>query len=131
MGTLYEIKPEEGTIALEDVVSYGTEDRPSQTFVPPSNQRFDFIKFKGQDVKDIKSIEESEAPKPEPQQMPNDPAILVSNTLLSAVYCYSNDEIFSDVNHRPVPNAQSHVDISVAFLLIEHHFSHYFSNSCC
>jgi Scd6-like Sm domain len=81
-GTLHEINPEQSTIALEDVYSFGTEGRePSaDKFVPASQQKFDYIVFRGSDVKDIKIAEEEKENKPpEPQNVLNDPAIVVSN----------------------------------------------------
>ena len=81
-GTLHQINPEQSTIALEDVYSFGTEGRePSaEKFVPASPQKFDYIVFRGSDVKDIKiAEEEKENKQPEPQNVPNDPAIVVSS----------------------------------------------------
>jgi protein LSM14 len=81
-GTLHEINPEQSTIALEDVYSFGTEGRePSaDKFVSASQQKFDYIVFRGSDVKDIKiAEEEKENKQPEPQNVLNDPAIVVSN----------------------------------------------------
>jgi Scd6-like Sm domain len=80
-GTLHEINPEQSTIALEDVYSYGTEGRePSaDKFVSASQQKFDYIVFRGSDVKDIKIAEEGKETKPEPPNVLNDPAIVVSN----------------------------------------------------
>jgi len=78
VGTLHEINPEQSTIALEDVYSFGTEDRKADKFIPPSPQRFDYIVFRGSDVKDIKVAEEQkENQQPTPPSVPNDPAILV------------------------------------------------------
>ncbi len=80
VGTLHEINPEQSTIALEDVYSFGTEGRQVDSFIPPSPQKFDYIVFRGSDVKDIKIAEEqSEAKQPSPPSIPNDPAILVSS----------------------------------------------------
>ncbi|KAK5101390.1 hypothetical protein LTS08_004997 [Lithohypha guttulata] len=79
VGILHEINPEESTIALEEVFSFGTEDRPVDNFIPPSQQKFEYIVFRGSDVKDIKVAEEAEGPKQPPQQPPNDPAILNSS----------------------------------------------------
>ncbi|ETN36622.1 uncharacterized protein HMPREF1541_08900 [Cyphellophora europaea CBS 101466] len=79
VGTLHQINPEEATIALEDVLSYGTESRRVENFVPPSQQKFDFIVFRGSDVKDIKVVEEEESKQPTPPNVPNDPAILNSS----------------------------------------------------
>ena len=78
IGTLHEINPEQSTIALEDVYSFGTESRKADNFIPASQQKFDYIVFRGSDVKDIKIAEEQKENKqPEPQTVPNDPAILV------------------------------------------------------
>lgn len=78
VGTLHEINPEQSTIALENVFSFGTESRKADNFIPASQQKFDYIVFRGSDVKDIKIAEEQKENKqPEPQNVPNDPAILV------------------------------------------------------
>ncbi|KAL9110849.1 MAG: hypothetical protein Q9227_004649 [Pyrenula ochraceoflavens] len=79
VGTLHEINPESATIALEEVYSFGTENRKSgQEFIPASPQKFEYIVFRGSDVKDIKLLEdqkENAQPSP-PPNVPNDPAIL-------------------------------------------------------
>ena len=77
VGTLHEINPEQSTIALEDVYSFGTEARPAKDFIPASSQKFDYIVFRGTDVKDIKvAVGQKENQQPE-SNVPNDPAILV------------------------------------------------------
>jgi protein LSM14 len=84
VGTLHEINPEASTIALENVVSFGTEGRrgnPAEE-IPPSASVYEYIVFRGSDVKDISVAEEvKENAQPEPPQVPDDPAILgVSST---------------------------------------------------
>lgn len=86
VGTLHEINPEASTIALENVVSYGTEGRrgnPAEE-IAPSASVYEYIVFRGSDVKDISVAEEKkENTQPEPPQVPNDPAILgVSHSFL-------------------------------------------------
>ena len=76
VGTLHEINPEQSTIALEDVLSFGTEDRQVDKFIPPSPQKFSYIVFRGSDVKDIKINEDPVEPQ-RTAEPPNDPAILV------------------------------------------------------
>ena len=76
VGILHEINPEEATIALQEVFSFGTEDRHVDKFIPPSQQKFEYILFRGTDVKDIK-IEEALKENKQPSQPPHDPAILV------------------------------------------------------
>ncbi|KAJ9653306.1 hypothetical protein H2198_007495 [Neophaeococcomyces mojaviensis] len=78
VGTLHEINPGQSTIALENVFSFGTEDRQVANYVPPSQQKFEYIVFRGSDVKDIK-IEEEPTEEAKPSQPPNDPAILNSS----------------------------------------------------
>jgi protein LSM14 len=59
-------------------MSYGTEDRRTGAdSFPPSASLYDYILFRGSDVKDLR-IEEApkETSPPNPPQMPNDPAIL-------------------------------------------------------
>ncbi|KAL5342354.1 Scd6-like Sm domain-containing protein [Aspergillus crustosus] len=81
VGTLHEINPEASTIALQNVVSFGTEGRrgnPAEE-IPPSNSVYEYIVFRGSDVKDISVAEDTkENELPEPPQIPDDPAILGS-----------------------------------------------------
>ena len=53
-GILEDINPTTATIALAHVRSFGTEGRPAAKFVPPSSEVYDFIKFRGSDIKDLK-----------------------------------------------------------------------------
>lgn len=79
VGTLHEINPEASTIALENVVSHGTEGRRGEGSeeIAPSAAIYEYIVFRGSDVKDISVAEEQKENKqPEPPQVPDDPAIL-------------------------------------------------------
>lgn len=102
VGTLHEINPEDSTIALENVVSHGTEGRrgnPAEE-IPASSSVYEYIVFRGSDVKDI-SVVEQEPEEPEPPKVPNDPAILgvsqylafVSYLQFSFYYHYYYDEV--------------------------------------
>jgi len=51
-GTLYTINTEESTIALQRVKSFGTEGRKKPD-IPPSNEEYQFIIFRGKDIKDL------------------------------------------------------------------------------
>ncbi|KAL8838027.1 MAG: hypothetical protein Q9170_002308 [Blastenia crenularia] len=79
VGTLHEINSENSTVALENVVSWGTEGRDPENEVPPSDTVYEYIVFRGSDVKDLR-IEEppKENKPPKPPQVPDDPAILGS-----------------------------------------------------
>ncbi|KAG8623877.1 hypothetical protein KVT40_008853 [Elsinoe batatas] len=78
VGTLHEINSENSTVALENVKSFGTEGRrgnPAEE-IAPSDQIYEYIVFRGSDVKDLTIIEQPQESKQ--PQMPNDPAILGS-----------------------------------------------------
>ena len=64
-------------MALEQVVSFGTEGRRPDDEVPPSDNVYEYIVFRGSDVKDLR-IEETpkENKPPQPPKVPDDPAIL-------------------------------------------------------
>lgn len=67
-GFLFTVDPERCTIALARVKSYGTEDRETQFPIAPQNQYYDYILFRGTDIKDIRVINNN--------PVPNDPAIM-------------------------------------------------------
>ncbi|KAL8732551.1 MAG: hypothetical protein Q9181_003922 [Wetmoreana brouardii] len=79
VGTLHEINSENSTVALENVVSWGTEGRDPENEVPPSETVYEYIVFRGSDVKDLRIEEPPKENKPSrPPQVPDDPAILGS-----------------------------------------------------
>ena len=58
------------------VRSFGTEDRPTDRPVAPRDEIYEYIIFRGSDIKDIRVCA---APKPQPTLeggLPNDPAIV-------------------------------------------------------
>jgi len=69
-GILYTINTQESTIALQAVRCFGTEGRKIPE-IPPSSEVYDFIIFRGQDIKDLTVLESSSAVK--------DPAIVSIN----------------------------------------------------
>ncbi|CAE6917747.1 LSM14A [Symbiodinium natans] len=75
-GFLRTLNREESTIAVESVRSFGTEGRADQTRgqaeIPVSNEIYDFIVFRGKDLKDLTVLQgiPENAPQPQPQQTP-------------------------------------------------------------
>ncbi|KAK0172486.1 hypothetical protein PV328_005797 [Microctonus aethiopoides] len=68
-GRLFTVDPQECTIALANVRSFGTEDRETQFPVAPQNQVYEYILFRGSDIKDIRVVTNVNT-------IPNDPAIV-------------------------------------------------------
>ncbi|XP_034251089.1 protein LSM14 homolog A isoform X3 [Thrips palmi] len=68
-GRLFTVDPQECTIALASVRSFGTEERETKYPVPAQNQVYDYILFRGSDIKDIRVVN---------TQPLNDPAIVQS-----------------------------------------------------
>lgn len=66
-------------------MSYGTEGRRGSPAdeIAPSSSVYEYIVFRGSDVKDISIAEDSEAPQPPAPQVPDDPAILGVRARLS------------------------------------------------
>jgi protein LSM14 len=97
-----EINSENATVALENVMSYGTEDRRTgEEAYGPSTSLYDYILFRGSDVKDLRIEEAPKETSPAPPpQMPNDPAILgvsPSPSCKTNVMKYTGCKI---INHR-------------------------------
>ncbi|MCJ1391467.1 hypothetical protein MMC18_004331 [Xylographa bjoerkii] len=78
VGTLHEISSENSTVALEQVVSFGTEGRRPDDEVPASDNVYEYIVFRGSDVKDLRIEEGPKENNPPKPAVPDDPAILGS-----------------------------------------------------
>ncbi|KAI0865379.1 Scd6-like Sm domain-containing protein [Xylaria cubensis] len=82
-GILHEINSEESTVSLESVKSYGTEGRRGNPAdeVAASEQIYEYIVFRGSDVKDLRIEQTPAAPKEnQPPPVPDDPAIVGART---------------------------------------------------
>lgn len=79
VGTLHEINSETSTVALENVSMLGTEGRRPENEVAPLESIYEYILFRGTDVKDLR-IEEAPTKDIKPPPVPDDPAILGSRS---------------------------------------------------
>ncbi|XP_077459274.1 protein LSM14 homolog B-like [Stigmatopora argus] len=74
-GILSSVDTERSTVALAKVKSYGTEDRRANSPVPPEVEMYEYIIFRGSDIKDITVSE----PVKTHHGLPRDPAIVQSS----------------------------------------------------
>ncbi|CAN9512508.1 unnamed protein product [Ophioblennius macclurei] len=74
-GILSSVDTDRSTVALAKVKSHGTELRPTDRPVPPKDEIYEYIIFRGSDIRDITV---SEPPKPH-HGLPRDPAIVQSS----------------------------------------------------
>ncbi|CAL8070056.1 unnamed protein product [Orchesella dallaii] len=75
-GILYSLDLEEATISLSKVRSFGTEDRQTQRPVGPKDEVYEFIIFRGADIKGIDVLEPPPPSAKEPEDDVVDPAIV-------------------------------------------------------
>ncbi|XP_014519484.1 decapping 5-like protein [Vigna radiata var. radiata] len=77
-GVLYLLDVQDSTIGLKNVKSYGTEGRRKDgTQIPPSDKVYEYILFRGSDIKNLKIKSPSTSSKSE-EQVLSDPAIIQS-----------------------------------------------------
>jgi len=76
-GILYALDLQDATISLAKVKSFGTEDRPTERPNPPNDDVFEFIIFRGADIKTLDVVEPPKSVTALTSGVPpNDPAIV-------------------------------------------------------
>ncbi|KAM9814225.1 protein LSM14 homolog B-B-like [Neosynchiropus ocellatus] len=93
-GILSSVDTERSTVSLAKVKSFGTEDRHAERPVPPKDEIYEFIIFRGSDIKDITV---SEPPK-QHHGIPRDPAIVQSSLAGSSAPFHPRWSPYRDMN---------------------------------
>lgn len=122
MGTLHEINSDESTVSLENVRSFGTEGRRGkpEEEIAPSDQVYEYIVFRGSDVKDLRIEEHPAIKENKPPVMPDDPAIVGVSHALSSLSRILHPSMMKYCGCKSIVTSEcaNPVEISVAFLLI-------------
>lgn len=105
-GTLYTIDPKESTVALQNVTSFGTEDRlkpgDGRNPVPSNPNVYEFIVFRATDIKDLQICERPQAPAAPPLEF-QDPAIVGMNAPYPT-YQYPPQQPYPQYGHFAAPS---------------------------
>ncbi|XP_014910253.1 protein LSM14 homolog B isoform X1 [Poecilia latipinna] len=81
-GILYTIDKNNSTVVLAKVKCFGTEGRPTERPTPPKDDVYEYITFRGSDIKDIALCESPRSY----HGLPPDPAIIQSSSSSSGIY---------------------------------------------
>ncbi|KAI9340705.1 Scd6-like Sm domain-containing protein [Pilaira anomala] len=105
VGVLHSINAQDSTVGLKQVRSFGTEGRRGkpEEEIPASDNVFDYVVFRGSDIKDLQVFEAPPKPTPPPPQpIPQDPAIM-SMSGYPPVNPYMNNNMYMQQPQQPQP----------------------------
>ncbi|XP_048137136.1 protein decapping 5-like isoform X2 [Rhodamnia argentea] len=84
-GVLYRIDPQDAVIGLANVRSFGTEGRRKDgSQVLPDDRIFDYVNFRGSDIKVLQVLSSEAQPEKVTSDLPDDPAIIQAYLLHSS-----------------------------------------------
>ena len=93
VGILHEINSKDSTVSLRQVRSFGTEGRRNGVNeFPPSDGIFEYIIFRGSDVKDLKISDDPPPPQSQPEPVTHQVSFIcgiISHFFLSIFIFYS------------------------------------------
>eukprot|EP01062_Namystynia_karyoxenos_P064634 TRINITY_DN5765_c2_g1_i1.p1 TRINITY_DN5765_c2_g1~~TRINITY_DN5765_c2_g1_i1.p1 ORF type:complete len:382 (+),score=107.48 TRINITY_DN5765_c2_g1_i1:125-1270(+) len=101
-GKLAAIDPGANTLTLSNVSMKGTEGRPAAAEIAPSDQIYDYIVFRGNDIKDLTVFGD------QPAGMPPDPAIVQAGQPLPLAQQQAVLQQVQQQHHHQVPQQHHH-----------------------